>query len=64
MKKCNHSAPSDTISKDSPGDSHEEVLCTVGLHLADQPEKNKLTQLRNMNIYKNIYKKNLSIYRQ
>lgn len=46
MKQSHHSAPSDPISKDAPGDSHEEVLRTVGLHLSDQPEKNKLTQLR------------------
>lgn len=44
MEESNHSAPCDPIVKDAPGDSHEEILRTVGLHLPDQSEKNKLTR--------------------
>lgn len=39
MKKSNHSAPGNAISKDAPGDLHEEVLGTVGLNMADQSNK-------------------------
>lgn len=39
MKKSNHSAPGNAISKDAPGDLHEEVLGTVDLNMADQSNK-------------------------